>query len=104
MRGNFLFVLGSLLLIFSFGEIANWEYSLSRYEVAAYGWRNPSDPPLHFQVKCLGNRTIFSFHGQKVILSDPFKMPKSQQNGTVPYDYKSAVVHININGRDYSVP
>jgi len=55
----------------------------ARYNVVAYGWQSTGDPSLDFKVKCVGNRTFVDFYGQRVLLSDEFKMSRS------PDDYDS---------------
>ena len=68
-----------------------------RYSTAAYGWQSTGDPPLHFQVKCSGNQTVVTFHGQRIVLSDKFDSSKKKYKG-----HQLGIVNIKINGRDYT--
>ena len=97
--GGFLLLLSAYAVFFAARESRSLSDDKDRYSTAAYGWRSTGDPPLHFQVKCSGNRTVVTFHGQRIVLSDRFDSKKKKYKG-----YQLGVVNIKINGRDYTHP
>lgn len=74
----------------------------SRYHTASYDWRSTGDPLPHYQIKRLENRTFVDFQGQRVTLSDKFKMSKKTYDSDSFDKTKLGIVNININGRDYT--
>lgn len=102
--GGFLLLLLAYAVFFTPHESKSLSDDKGRYSTAAYGWQSTGDPPLHFQVKCSGNRTLVTFHGQKVTLSDKFKMSKGTQDSASFDKTKFGIVNININGKDFTNP
>lgn len=108
--GNRLLALGIFVLLLSTypiwllaRDMKTLDDAKTRYHVISYDWLSTGDPLPHYQVKRWKNRTVVTFRGQKVILSDQF-IPKGNYR---PSDFdrtKLGIVNVNINGRDYTSP